>query len=78
MEANDNNDETLSTRPTLNDDAWRIAELIVRDQGPLAYENVQKRVGVLEREGNYQVAKLWRDVAEAIKWLQGMRGTGKV
>lgn len=71
MAANENGDETPGTRPTLDDDAWRFAESIIRDQGPTAYQSVQTRVELLKREGNYRVAKHWRDVAEAIKWLQG-------
>ena len=69
--------EISSARPREDGDAWRFAEAIIRDKGPSAYENAQARVQLLEREGNYQVAKLWRDVAEAIKWLQAMQGAGK-
>ena len=69
--------EASGTRPKLDGDAWHFAEAIIRDKGPSAYENAQARVQLLEREGNYQVAKLWRDVAEAIKWLQAMQGAGK-
>lgn len=77
MTANDNRDEAPSARPKLDDDAWRFAESIIRERGPTAYEVVEKRIETLDREGNYRVAKLWRDVAEAIKWLQGQRGPGK-
>ena len=76
MAANDNSEKSLSNRPMLSADTWRFAESIIRERGPMAYVDVQRRVEKLKREGNDRVAKLWRDVAEAIKWLQGRPGAG--
>ena len=60
------------------DDARRFAEVIIRDYGAQALGIVRLRIGLLESEQRPSVAKLWREVADAIEKLQktNEKGTG--
>ena len=52
------------------DDARRFAEVIIRDYGAQALGIVRLRISLLESEQRPSVAKLWREVADAIEKLQ--------
>ena len=53
-------------------DARRFAEAIIRDCGLYALDVVQRRIRLLESERRDSAAKLWREVADAIRKLQAV------
>jgi len=53
-----------------NNDALRFAASMMRDYGPHALESARTRAKLLESEGRWSAAALWRDVAKEIEWFQ--------
>ena len=51
-------------------DIWRLANLMIRDHGPRAQAEAERRAVEFEREGQPRAAAIWRRIVVAVEELQ--------